>query len=165
MNAVVVYESFWGNTAAVARAIAEGLGGGTPAVPTGQATAAALEGVDLLVAGSPVIGFRLPNDKMREALRTNPGQAPRPPDLSQPSMQSWLRDLPKGQGAAAAFDTRVRGPFGSAAPAIAAGLEKAGYHMITKPRGFVVRGKYGPMRAGQLDAARQWGVELAGLLK
>ena len=31
MKAVVVYESLWGNTAAIARAIAEGIGEGTQA--------------------------------------------------------------------------------------------------------------------------------------
>jgi hypothetical protein len=160
MKAVVVYESFWGNTAAVARAIAEGLGSGTPALATGEATAVALAGVDLIVAGSPVVGFKLPTDKMREAIRANPGPAPSPPDLSQPSMQSWLEGLPRGHGSAAAFDTRVRGPFGSAAPAIAKGLERAGYRVIAKPRGFIVTGKYGPMRDGELERARQWGAEL-----
>jgi len=161
MKAVVVYESFWGNTAAVARAIAEGIGGGTPTLSTTEATPAALAGVDLLVAGSPVIGFRLPSAEMREAIRTNPGPAPTPPDLSHPPMKTWLEGLPKGQGAATAFDTRVRGPFGSAAGAIAKALEQAGYRIISKPRGFVVSGRYGPMRPGEIERARQWGAELA----
>ena len=163
MKAVVVYESFWGNTAAVAHAIAAGLGVGMPALATGEATAEVLAGADLVVAGSPVIGFRMPTDKMRESLRVTPGAA-RPPDLSQPSMASWLQGLPAGQGAAAAFDTRVRGPFGSAAPAILKALEQAGYRGIAKPRGFIVAGKYGPLRAGELDRAREWGAELARLV-
>lgn len=164
MKAVVVYESFWGNTAAVAHAIAAGLGDGTPALATGEATAEVLAGADLVVAGSPVIGFKLPSDKMRESIRANPGPAPALPDLSQPSMASWLQGLPAGQGAAAAFDTRVRGPFGSAAPAILKALEQAGYRGIAKPHGFIVAGKYGPLRAGELDRAREWGVELARLV-
>jgi hypothetical protein len=161
VKAVVVYESFWGNTAAVARAIAAGLGVGTPVLATGEATPEALAGADLVVAGSPVIGFKLPTEKMREAVRANPGPAPAPPDLSQPSLAGWLQGLPKGRGAAAAFDTRVRGPFGSAAPAILKGLEAAGYRGIAKPRGFIVTGKYGPLREGELERAREWGAELA----
>jgi hypothetical protein len=164
VKAVVVYESFWGNTAAVARAIAAGLGEGTPVLPTGEATPEALAGADLVVAGSPVIGFRMPTDKMRESVRANPGPAPTPPDLSQPSLAGWLQALPKGRGAAAAFDTRVRGPFGSAAPAILKGLEAAGYRGIAKPRGFIVTGKYGPLREGELEQAREWGAELARTL-
>ena len=40
MKAIVVYESYWGNTASVARAIAEGIGAGAQALTTTDATAA-----------------------------------------------------------------------------------------------------------------------------
>ncbi len=160
MRAVVVYESFWGNTAAVAQAIAAGLGPNVPALTTGEATPEAVAGADLIVAGSPVVGFRMPTEKMRDAIRAKPG-APEAPDLSQPSMASWLQGLAAGRGAAAAFDTRIRGPFGSAAPAILKGLEAAGYRRIARPRGFTVTGTYGPLREGELDRAREWGAELA----
>jgi len=50
LNAVVVYESLWGNTAAVAREIAEGLGPGARALSTAEATGEAMRGVDLVVA-------------------------------------------------------------------------------------------------------------------
>lgn len=159
MKAVVVYQSHWGNTAAVARAIAEGIGEGAVALTTGQATAEALAGADLVVAGSPVIAFRMPTEQTRNSLASE--QSPEPPDLSQPSMAAWLEGLAPGNASAAAFDTRARGPFGSAAPAIAKGLEKAGYRLVAKPRGFSVQGKYGPMRPGEIDRARQWGRELA----
>ncbi|MGE5590528.1 MAG: hypothetical protein ACM3ZA_07915 [Bacillota bacterium] len=41
MKAVVVYESHWGNTAAVARAIAAGMGPGAQALSTAEASGAA----------------------------------------------------------------------------------------------------------------------------
>jgi hypothetical protein len=62
MKAIVVYESHWGNTAAIAQAIADGIGSGTRALNTDEATREALAGVDLIVAGSPVIAFALPRD-------------------------------------------------------------------------------------------------------
>ena len=161
MKAVVVYESLWGNTAAVARAIAEGIGPQARALSTAEASAAALAGVDLIVAGAPVLGFKLPTDKMRDGVRANPGKAPAPPDLSHPSLRSWLAALPAGHGRSAAFDTQVRGPFGSAAPEIAAALERAGYPALAKPLGFVVKGRYGPLRDGELERAKSWGSELA----
>jgi hypothetical protein len=168
MKAVVVYESHWGNTAAVANAIAEGLGSGTRVMPTSRAGSAALGGVDLLVVGAPIIGFRLSTPEMLESMRARPGQK-NPPDISHPPVRTWLDSLParehgagKGAAAAAAFDTRVRGPFGSAAPAILEGLERAGYRAIAKPMGFLVRGKQGPVRDGELERAREWGAELAG---
>jgi flavodoxin len=41
MKAIVVYESHWGNTEAVARAIAEGIGPDAEAMTTDQALSAA----------------------------------------------------------------------------------------------------------------------------
>ena len=77
-------------------------------------------------------------------------------------MRFWLEPLAEGHGRAAAFDTRFRGPFvGNAASAIARELERAGYSLVAKPVGFPVKGKYGPLRDGQLDRARLWGVGLA----
>ena len=75
MKAVVVYESHWGNTAAVARAIASGLGPDTPVLATDEATGSVLADADLIVAGAPVIAFRLATDSMRERIaeeRTRP---------------------------------------------------------------------------------------------
>ncbi|HET6497003.1 MAG TPA: flavodoxin [Thermoleophilia bacterium] len=164
MKALVVYESLWGNTAAVAAAIAEGLGPEARALSTADAVGPALADADLIVAGSPVLAFKLPTEKVRESLRATPPGAPGPADLSHPSMSSWLGALPAGSGHSAAFDTRIRGPFGSAAAAIGKALERAGYQSIAKPTGFVVAGKYGPLRAGELERAQAWGEELGRVM-
>jgi flavodoxin len=164
VKAVVVYESLWGNTAKVAGAVAEGIGPGAEAVSTGTATPEVLTGADLIVAGCPVFAFKMSSDRMRESIRKNPGPAPAPPDLSHPSMASWLESLPSGSAAAAAFDTEARGPFGKAAPTIARSLEASGYRLIGKPTGFYVSGKYGPLLDGELDRAREWGRALAAAL-
>ncbi|MBE2235763.1 MAG: hypothetical protein IAE85_19885 [Anaerolinea sp.] len=58
MKAIVVFESHWGNTAAVARAIAEGIGPEARALSTTEATGAALAGVDLIVAGATLAQAR-----------------------------------------------------------------------------------------------------------
>jgi hypothetical protein len=161
MKAIVVYESYWGNTAAVARAIAEGLGPDARALSTTEATGAIIADADLIVAGSPVIAFSLPTEKMRESLRANPGKAPAPPDLSHPSLRSWLDGLAKGHGRAAAFETRVRLSPGGATSAIVRGLENAGFSPVAEAQRFIVKGKFGPLRDGELDRARQWGSDLA----
>ena len=165
MKAVVVYESLWGNTAAAARAIAEGIGPDARALSTAEAAGDAMAGVDLIVAGAPVLGFKLPTEQMRQGARANPGgRPPRPADLSHPSMRSWLDGLPAGHGRSAAFDTQVRGPFGKAAPTIAEALEKAGYARLADPVGFTVAGKFGPLRKGELERARRWGGELVAAM-
>lgn len=161
MKTIVVYESLWGNTAAVAQAIAEGLGLAEGAMSTAEATREMAERADVIVAGSPVFAFKMSTDKMRENIAANPGPAPAPPDLSHPSMGSWLEALPKGTGYSAAFDTQARGPFGSAGPHILKLLKGAGYEPLVKPAGFIVTGKYGPLRAGELDRAREYGKEIA----
>jgi hypothetical protein len=160
MKAVVVYESLWGNTATVARAIAEGIGAEAQALSTAEASGAALADADLIVAGAPVLAFRLPDEKIRESLRANPGDAPTPPNLSHPPMRAWLAVLPQGHGLAAAFETRIWWSPGGATAAIERGLEKAGYRLVVKAQRFIVTGKYGPLREGGLERARLWGAEL-----
>jgi hypothetical protein len=160
MKVVVVYESLWGNTAAIARAIAEGLGQGALALSTAEASGKTIAGADLLVAGAPVLGFRLPDENMRENIRLNPGKAPAPADLSHPSMRSWLAGLPKGNGRSAAFETRLWWSPGGATAAILRGLQAAGYLPLAPARRFIVTGAYGPLRGGEVERARQWGVEL-----
>lgn len=160
MKAIVVYESLWGNTAAVARAIAEGIGPGAQALSTAEATAEVVAGADLIVAGSPVLAFKMPTEQIRDSLRSTPVDAPAPANLSHPSMRSWLESLPVGNARSAAFETRVRGPFGHATPEITKALAKVGYLSTTRPLSIIVKGKYGPLKEGELERARAWGAEL-----
>jgi hypothetical protein len=161
MKAVVIYESLWGNTGAIARAIAEGIGSETKVFTTDEATPEALASADLIVAGAPVLGFRLAGDRIRERVAIDEADAPVPPDLAHPSMRSWLDQLPAGHGRSAAFETRIWWSPGGATGAISKGLEQAGYPSIAKGEKFVVAGKYGPLLEGELERAQQWGADLA----
>jgi len=160
MKAIVVYESHWGNTAAIARAIAEGIGPEARALSTAEATGEALAGADLIVAGAPLLGFSLPTESMLKGLASNTGGNPTP-DLSHPSMRAWLEALPKGAGRAAGFETRIWWSPGSAAKTILGRLEALDYRPVAKAQRFVVKGKYGPLRDGELERAKAWGAELA----
>jgi len=164
MKAVVVYESFWGNTAAVARAVAEGLGPDTPVLSTAEATRDAIDGADLIVAGAPLMAFSLPTESTRRNLGMHNTKAPRPADLSNPSMRSWLDTVPAARGRCAAFETRFRRSPGSATKPILRGLKKAGYAPAEKGMPFIISGTYGPMRDGELERARQWGARLSSTL-
>ena len=161
MKAIVVYESHWGSTAAIARAIAEGIGPGARALSTAEATAAVIADADLIVAGAPVLGFRLPTEEMLRNIATSPSKASAAPDISHPSMRSWLAALPAGHGRAAAFETRIWWSPGGATGAIDRALQGAGYRLLTKARRFIVKGSSGPLREGELERARQWGADLA----
>ena len=160
MRALVVYESFWGNTAAIAQAIAEGIGDAS-VLTTDEATADRVVAADLVVVGAPVLGFRLPTEGMRSSLPRTERRAPRPPDVTHRSMRAWLADLPAGHGVGAAFETRVSWSPGGSVKAIMQGLEGAGFQGVDKPAKFVVTGRYGPLRDGELERARAWGASLA----
>ena len=164
MNGIVVYESVWGNTAAVARAIADGLGPEARAYATDEVPADAVGSADLIVAGSPVFGFSLPTDGMRERILRDEADASPPPDLSHPSLRSWLDGLPAGKGRSAAFETRIWWSPRGATGTIEKKLSRLGYRPIAKGEKFVVRDKYGPLKEGELDRARAWGRELRASL-
>lgn len=160
MKAVVVYESVFGNTAQVAQAIAVGLGEDARAVSTAEIEPDDLTDVDLVVAGGPVFAFHLSSDTVREGIARAQGPGAPTADLSHPSMRTWLDGVNAATGLCAAFDTQVRGPFGSGAPAIAKALQARGLRLIASPEGFIVDGKYGPIRDGELERAQAWGTEL-----
>lgn len=164
MKVAVVYESHWGNTAAIGRAIAEGIGTDARALLTSEATPDAVQGADLIVAGAPLLGFSLPTDQMVEGLTTDRGNPPTPPDVSHPTMRSWIEALPTGHGRSASFETRIWWSPGSAAKAILSRLEGKGYRPLAKKERFIVTGRYGPLKDGELDRARRWGAELARLM-
>ena len=159
MKAVVVYESLWGNTEAVARAIAEGLGGGAAALNTDEATGEAVAGADLIVGGAPLLGFQLPTDEMRKGIVDN--KANKRGDFSHPTMRAWLDGLPAGSGRGAGFETRIWWSPGSAAKTIGELLAAKGFAPAAEPHKFIVTGRYGPLKDGELDRARAWGHELA----
>jgi flavodoxin len=153
MHAIVVYESAWGNTAAIAGAIAEGMGDGTKAYPTDEVPHEALAEADLIVAGSPVFGFGLPTEQMRKSV----AEADEGADLTHPSLRSWLNSLPAGRGHSAAFETRIWWSPRGATGTIEKELERRGYPPIMKAAKFVVQGKTGPLREGEFERATAWG--------
>ena len=165
MKAIVVYESLWGNTAAVAHAIAEGIGPDVPALSTAEATGVLMDDLDLIVTGAPLLAFRLPTENVRNNLGPHEKKAPTPPDLSHPSMRSWLKTLPEGTGRSAAFETGFTWSPGSAPKTMLSKLERAGYAKLERGRRFIVEDTYGPLRDGELELARAWGEELANAMK
>ncbi len=160
MNAIVVYESHWGNTEAVARAIAEGIGPDARVLDTDEATSSIVEEADLIVAGAPVIAFALPRDGTAKQIAGDV-KAPRPPDVSHPLLRTWLDGLAVGHGWGAAFETRIWWSPRGATGTIESKLRHAGYRLAGKSQRFIVAGAYGPLKDGELERARQWGADLA----
>ena len=162
MKAVVVYESVWGNTKAIAEAVAMGRGSGARCLSTLDATPERLGDPELIVAGAPMQMFNLPTEGARSSI--DPDELPTP-ELSGPTMRSWLEGLPAGHGRCAAFDTKIGWSPGSAANVIGNKLTEHGYRPLAEPQHFVVGSKVGPLRSGELERAERWGEHLGMLAR
>ncbi len=160
MGVLVVYESLYGNTAAIAAAVARGVrdaGVSVIVAEVAEAPDVLPDDVTLLVVGAPTHNRGLPTEASRTSVA---GVA------SSPSLRSWLtgRSLPASIRVAA-FDTAIGGFWaGSAAKAIGKLVRRGGRVKEMAERSFVVvRGDGGPrLRDGELAAAHAWGRLLAG---
>lgn len=159
MNAVVVYESFWGHTALVAGAIAEGIGPEAKLLTTDEATDAVLAVANLIVVGAPILAFSLASEATRRQIAHDP-KAPAPPDLSHRSMREWLASVPKGDAWFVTFETGFKLSPGGAAGKIGRALRRAGYKELVPHERFLMAGSYGPLAGGEIERARAWGAGL-----
>jgi flavodoxin I len=142
MRALVVYDSLYGNTEAIAKAIGGAITGGEVRVlRAGEVGPPELENISLLVVGAPTQGGR-----------------------ATPAIRDFLGRVSKAEinGVdAAAFDTRISTKvvkiFGYAAGKIAGSLKKKGVKLLAEPEGFLVDGTKGPLKEGELERAAAWG--------
>jgi Flavodoxin domain len=167
MDILVVYESVFGNTHAVADAIADGARTGGAAVEVKPVSeAAAAPAADLLVVGGPTHMHGLASKQSRHMAVEAAREENHPVDPSAddgPGLRAWLRGLDGGGGSAAAFDTRAdkaAALTGSAARGIARRLRHRGYEIAGR-ESFLVEDSEGPLEEGELDRARAWGAALA----
>jgi hypothetical protein len=162
-GALVVYESMFGNTEAVACAVAEGLSVAMPTrvVPVAQAPTQLESDVDLLVVAGPTHAFGMSRPSTR---RVAVDQGAAPGGGSERGIREWLAALSRtaSRTGAAAIDTRIRkrGVPGSAARGAARRLRRLGFD-VAEPTSFYVADTAGPLLEGELRRARAWGVELA----
>lgn len=170
MRAIVVYESAFGNTRTIAEAVAEGLrGSGEVEVHTvAEATPAVIERADLLIVGGPTHVHGMASRTSMKAAADDADKHPGvhlEPGVEGEVLRNWFNALPPGrQAAAAAFDTRLARPqllTGAAAKGIGHRLTRHGYRLVADPESFTVDDSHGPLHAGELERARDWGKSLA----
>lgn len=157
MKTVIIYDSLYGNTKVVARAIAKTLALEASAIYDVAATAAedlqaSLQAAELAIFGSPTHGGR--------------------PKVA---LQEFLNKIPEGflvGKKVAAFDTRflaaeqklplrlLMKTIGYAAPKILHILQARGATLVKSSgeamAGFIVHGKKGLFRDGELERAETW---------
>lgn len=167
MRALVVVESVFGNTRRiaeeVARGLAQGLGGtGQVRVADVGDTPEPVDGVDLLVVGGPTHAFAMTRMSTRRSAAEQAGGGAEPAETGLREWLAALAEAPPGVRAAV-FDTRMDRPRlpGSAAAGAARRLRRLGYDLVARPESFRVTGTQGPLREGELDRARAWGVDVA----
>jgi flavodoxin len=156
MRALIAYDSAFGNTERIARAIGDALSAhGTVAVlRVGEAPIPDPAAIDLLIVGGPT---------QRHGLS--------------PALTAWLRGLGRRTLAglpAAAFDTRYRmAAFitGSAAHVASVKLRRAGCRIVATPESFFIQRDTPPagekrrhdleqLEAGEAERAAAWAVEI-----
>jgi menaquinone-dependent protoporphyrinogen IX oxidase len=169
MRALVVYESMYGNTHEIARAIAEGIGETDEAtvVAVADASPELVEAADLLVVGGPthVHGLSRPSTRRAAAEEAEkPGSTlAMDPGAGEVGIRDWLAGLGHVSGLAAAFDTRIDAApvlTGHASSGIAKRLRHHGCSLVTKPESFLVD-KSSQLLSGEAARAHAWGVQLA----
>jgi len=172
MKAVVVYESMYGNTHLIAEAIGSGMRekADVAVVPVGEATAAALDDADLVVAGGPTHAHGMSRPESRtaavQATEKPDSTLEVDPDAEGPGLREWFATLGSHAANAAAFDTRFDLPAaitGRASKGIARNLRRHGYTVIAEPESFFVT-KQTHLEADEEARARQWGADLAAIL-
>ena len=157
MKALVVYDSFFGNTEQIAQAIGNALGSqeDVQILRVSNVKPEQLTGLKLLIVGSPTRGFR-PTPAINDLL----GRIP----------MNGLRGAK-----VAAFDTRIsindiEPPilrflarlllFGYAAKPISDRLKRKGGELAIPPEGFFVEGTEGPLKEGEPERAADWAKQI-----
>ena len=157
IKALVIYDSFFGNTERIAQSIGNALGRPEDVgiLRIVNVKPEQLTGLKLLIVGYPTRAFR-----------------------PTPAIKNFLKSIPKNglkDVKVAAFDTRITEEeidsavfilrimvniFGYAAKPISDRLEKKGGELIAPPEGFFVHGTEGPLKEGELERASDWAKQI-----
>ena len=172
MKVVMVYESMFGNTAALAEAVTSGLADVGAVVALSEVTSVPAEGLlgcDLLVLAAPTHALTL----SRPASRAEAVSKGADPAHATRGLREWLTNLDVTLSATATaprpsiavFDTRMgkgRHWPGSAARSVERTMKKSGFAVVSRAS-FYVDAVAGPLAAGEHERAREWGRSLAEL--
>ena len=145
MKAIVIYDSLYGNTEQIAKAIGGAFGEDAKVVKVGEVKAEDLAPYHFIIIGSPTQGGR--HTKAMQAF-----------------LDSLTAEMLAGKRLAA-FDTRLKTVFvkifGWAANRIEAAIKEKGGNSTAQPQGFFVKATKGPLVDGELERAATWAKAIA----
>ena len=155
MRALVVVESWFGNTAQIAEAIADGLREAGAEVEVNTSASAPHEPLaDLIVVAAPTHNLGLPTPASRDKATEGGGTG------ETTGVREWLEQALPSAARLTTVDTAVVGAFsGSAAKAAQKLARRKGWHADRGPS-FVVSGTKGPLAADALETATALGRSL-----
>lgn len=153
MKTLVLFESYFGNTAQIAKAIGKAENQNIKVAHYSEMNWEQISAYDLLIVGSPTRKFRPCENTVK-----------------------FLKDIPKNSLSGkkvAAFDTRISldsikskslkfivDKGGYAAKHILKSLKKKGGNDVLPPEGFYVIDEKGPLAEGELERATEWAEKL-----
>jgi len=154
---MVVYDSVFGNTERIAQEIGHGLGSQEDVLTlrADNVSLEQLQGLDILVVGSPTRRFR-PTAATVRLLKSIPADGLRGVKVAAFDTRIPADDIAKSR--ILSFLVRL---FGYAAEPIADRLRKKGGELVVSPEGFFVQGTEGPLREGERERAADWARRIA----
>jgi len=168
MRVVVVYESMYGNTHAIAEAIRHGIGPAhsVAVVPVEDADEDLVEGADLVVVGGPTHAHGMSRETTRraaaDAADKKDSTVTLDPSAEGAGLRDWFTALGRVNAEGAAFDTRLDAPAvltGRASKRIGRQLRKHGFDLVADPESFLVT-KENRLEPGEEARAGEWGQNL-----
>ncbi|HEX5969329.1 MAG TPA: flavodoxin/nitric oxide synthase [Intrasporangium sp.] len=163
MKTLIVHESLFGNTKAVADAIKRGLTRGSErdevrTMRSDEAPDTIPEDVSLLIVGGPTHAFSMTRESTRKDAETKGAV-----EHVRLGIREWIESVvPRPELPVISFDTRVKVRLlpGSAAKAAAKALRARGFRRAEHGETFWVEDTDGPLKDGELERAEEWGHEL-----
>jgi len=150
LKALIIYDSKFGNTEKIARAIGEAVTplGEAKVVQVGEANPSQLSSIDFLIVGSPTHAGGATR-AIKEFLRKIPANALE--NVQVASFDTRFSAKDKGIGARIVLEI-----FRYAAGRIATILEYKGGYLAMVPEGFIIENSEGPLKKGELERAAIW---------
>lgn len=155
MKVLIVYDSIFGNTEEIARAIGSVFDSENDVeiIRVSQAKLEQIKGLQLLIVGSPTRAFN-PTGAIKRFLRNMPGNYLKGIKVAAFDTGISLEDIDSSIGRA------FINVFGYAAKSISDKLRKKGGKLILPPQGFFVEGTEGPLKEGEFKRAAHWGNQI-----
>ncbi len=150
MKFLIVYDSNFGNTEQIARAIGEAVTpwGEVKVLRVSKVNHSELASIDFLIVGSPTHAGRVTR-ATKEFLKKIPANA-----LENVRVTSFdTRFSAKDKGVGTRMLLRV---LGYAAGCITESLKGKGGYLAAEPEGFIVEDSEGPLKQGELERAAIW---------